>query len=65
MFELPKRQLTAESGELLLRVDGRQEWMRREHGTSPDKGAMVRPIREGFCRCARCESVRRRIGGDS
>jgi len=64
MFEPPKRGLNAERDELARHVDRRRDWMRREHGMSPDKSAMVRPIRDGFCRCAHCESVRRRIDGD-
>ena len=61
MLEPPTRPLTAERDELLRHVDQRRESMRREHG-SPAKGAMARPVRGGFCQCARCERVRRRIG---
>ena len=61
MLEPPTRPLTEERDELLRRVDQRRELMRREHG-SPAKSAMARPVRGGFCQCARCESVRRRTG---
>jgi hypothetical protein len=65
MLEPPRRQSTAERDELLRRVDRRPEWMPREHGTSLDNGVMVHPMREGFFGCARCESARRRIDGDT
>ena len=65
MSEPAKRQLTAERDELLPRVGQRLEWMRREHRTFPDRGAIVRSMRGRFCLCARCESVRTRIDGNS
>lgn len=61
MLEPPPQPLTAKRDELFRRVDEGRESMRREH-RSPDKGAMVRPMRDGFCQCARCQSVRKRIG---
>ena len=49
--------VTPEPGERLRPVDEREPW------TLPDRGITGPSMRGGFCPCARCQNVRRRIDG--
>jgi hypothetical protein len=66
MAEPAKRRTTVEGDAPRSRVhEFREEWMHREHGTFPDRGATVRLVLYGFCPCARCQRARTRIDGDN